>query len=214
MSEPHSDAFSAVNQGLAQLWASMWPGALAAKPTTAWPAGMEAAFGGVADALGLGPSRRMAAATLALGEAQTRQNAAWLALLQLVAQRWPELVQRGLRGVWMPGEGTVAPGSMAEVLSLWASLADETAHDALHGRKGAEAMANCIREATAVQTARNQFSEALCESLNLPSRAEMDQAYLEIQLLKRQLRRAAAPVVPRQPAVKQAASKTPGRRSK
>lgn len=154
--------------------------------------GVEIAFGGLADALGLGPSRRLAAALQALSVAQAEQQQSWLRLQQLVVSRWPEVAQRTIARVVTPGDGASGPETVSDVLSLWAATADEVGHDALHGESGAQAMADCIRASTAAQAARNEVGEIVCEAMNLPTRRELDEAFLEIQKLKRLARAAPA----------------------
>ena len=79
--------------------------------------------------------------------------------------------------------------SLLELVRHWAKAIDRAMHEAMQSERGLQATARVVRAATEhrqqLQTAVGLVSEAL----HIPTRAELDEAYREIQELKRELRR-------------------------
>ena len=79
--------------------------------------------------------------------------------------------------------------SLLAFIRLWAKAIDAPLHEAMQGERGLEVTAKVIRAST---QHRQQLQRAIglaSEALYVPTRADLDQAFREIQELKRELRR-------------------------
>jgi len=150
--------------------------------------GLERTFGALADAFGLAPSkvlrdawREMLVADEQRRSAQTEYFAllatAWNTTLEGVATRLAEMAGRGERVDTLMG-----------LVRLVAGIADQNVHQAMQSEAGLKATSDCIRGSLRYRQQRNRLVEVTSEMLNVPTRAEVDEAYREIQDLKRQVR--------------------------
>ena len=106
-------------------------------------------------------------------------------------------------------------------MRLWARAADEAMHTAMRSPDALEASARLVRTATRSRGQQQRVVAIASQALNIPTRAEVDEAYREIQELKRELRRLrkpqaseveASPAVVRKRAARNALAKTPAPR--
>jgi hypothetical protein len=133
--------------------------------------------------------REMQEAWVELGEAETERRAAQAAYVALAAKAWAD----GTRGLIARLEQMRQNGEQVTTflgfVRLWAREADAAVHKAMQSEEGLAAAAFAVR-ATGRQRAALQRLVALAShTLNVPTRAEVDDAYREIQELKRELRR-------------------------
>jgi class III poly(R)-hydroxyalkanoic acid synthase PhaE subunit len=150
---------------------------------------LERAYGGLADAFGLassrewqGASRQMAVSAIEKQQAQ----AEYLSLIVGALAKGSEGVMARLRSIGEKGE-TV--DSLLALVRLWSHALDESMHAALQSPEALEASARLVRAASRVRQQKQRMVAIASESLNMPTRAEVDEAYREIQELKRELRR-------------------------
>lgn len=150
---------------------------------------LERAYGGLADAFGLASSRdwqrasrEMAAAAIEKQQAQ----AEYLSLVVGAMAKGSEGVLARLKSMDEKGE-TV--DSLLGLVRLWSHALDESMHAALQSPKALEASARLVRAASRARQQKQRMVAIASESLNIPTRAEVDDAYREIQELKRELRR-------------------------
>jgi class III poly(R)-hydroxyalkanoic acid synthase PhaE subunit len=177
---------------------------------------LERAYGGLADAFGLassrewrGAGREMAAATLEKQQAQ----AEYLSLVVGAMAKGSEGVLARLKAKGEKGE-TI--DSLLGLVRLWSYALDESMHAALQSPKALEASARLIRASSRARLQKQRMVVIASESLNIPTRAEVDDAYREIQELKREVRRlrksmspAPAPALPTKAATAVAVRKEP-----
>ncbi|MET0680784.1 MAG: poly(R)-hydroxyalkanoic acid synthase subunit PhaE, partial [Burkholderiales bacterium] len=78
--------------------------------------------------------------------------------------------------------------SLVDLVRLWAGVAEKTLHEAMQSKPGLDATAEYLRAALRYRQQQNRLVEILSGLLNVPARSEVDDAYLEIQTLKRQVR--------------------------
>lgn len=183
--------------GLAPLlkpWAAMLPGLnLGAQGhhagTSQLMLGMERTFGGLAEAFGLGPMRELEQALSEMLASSTAKQRAQIEYLAVVAQAW----KAGTAGMLTELQAMGARGERVESLlgfiRLWAKAIDAPLHEAMQGTHGLEVTAKVIR---ASSRHREQVQKAIglaSEALHVPTRNDMDDAFREIQELKRELRR-------------------------
>ncbi len=159
---------------------------------------LERAYGGLADAFGLAPSRslidagrEMAAASLSKQQAQAEYlGLVFAALAKGIDSTMTRLGEMGLRGE--------SVDSLLALVRLCARTADEALHQDLQSPQALEASAKLLRAAVRSRDQQQRVVAVVSEALNVPTRAEVDDAYREIQELKRELRRlkkALAPAV-------------------
>jgi class III poly(R)-hydroxyalkanoic acid synthase PhaE subunit len=149
----------------------------------------ERAYGGLADAFGLAPSRElqgaargMAAAALAKKQAQSE----YLSLIVAAMAKGSEGLMSRLAEMGQKGESV---DSLLGLVRLWARSADEAMHAAMQSPKALESAAKLVRASTQSRQQQQRIVAIASEALNVPTRAEVDDAYREIQELKRELRR-------------------------
>lgn len=150
--------------------------------------GFERAFGGVADALGLGPARRLHDAVAGLMAAAWAGHRAQVELAMQVGSAWPSIeaaLAERLRQQGLPGQ---SPESVPDFLRWWSAAADDAIHGRLQSEPGLNAVAAWVRALAQSRSHFNRVVEIASESCNVPTRAETDDALREIQQLKRRLR--------------------------
>ena len=164
------------------------------------PLNLERAYGGLADAFGLAGSRElqqalreMAVAALAHRQAQTE----YLGLVAGALGKGSDALMKQLAEMGGRGESV---DSVLSLLRLWARTSDGAMHAAMQSPAALEASARLLRTATRSREQQHRVVAIASESLNVPTRAEVDEAYREIQELKRELRRLRQAIAPAQTA--------------
>lgn len=181
---------------LAELNARLTGAPLAALGEALKPMGLnlERAYGGLADAFGLAPLRDLEAAGRDMTLASLAHRQAQLEYLELIAealQKGAELLTVRLAELGQRGESI---DSMLGLVRLWARSTDEAMHDAMQTPRALEASARLLRASARSRRQQQRVVAIASEALNVPTRAEVDEAYREIQELKRELRRLRKPV--------------------
>lgn len=151
--------------------------------------GMERTFGGLGEAFGLGPMRELDQAWREMFSAGVAKERAQLEYLALVGEAWNEGTQRLLHELNAMGARGERIESLLAFIRLWAKTVDGAMHEAMQSERGLAVTAKVMRAAT---RHRQQLQKAVglaSESLHMPTRADVDEAYREIQELKRELRR-------------------------
>ncbi|MDM0052532.1 poly(R)-hydroxyalkanoic acid synthase subunit PhaE [Variovorax sp. J22R115] len=150
---------------------------------------LERAYGGLADAFGLAPSRELQAAGRAMATAalaKKQAQAEYLSLIVAALAKGSEGLMSRLADMGQKGE-TV--DSLLGLVRLWSRSADEAMHAAMQSPKALEAAAKLVRASTQSRQQQQRIVAIASEALNVPTRAEVDDAYREIQELKREMRR-------------------------
>lgn len=150
--------------------------------------GLDRTFTALADAFGLGPSKALRDTWLDLIAADKERRKAQLDYFSVLGSAASEVVASvAARLSEMAARGEQVDSMMSWV-RLWANVADKTVHEAMQSEAGLKATADYVRAALRYRQSRNRLIELVSELLNVPTRAELDEAYREIQQLKRQLR--------------------------
>ena len=149
----------------------------------------ERGFRGLWDALGLRPLREMAQAALALAGAQADELAAQGQYAQLTAGAWVEALRRVALRIDELRRGGEPVSSPTVLLRLWIGEVDAAMHAAMLSEPGLDAMAATVRAASRRRLGQQRVVAVVSESLDLPTRADVDAAFREIQQLKREVRR-------------------------
>jgi hypothetical protein len=123
---------------------------------------------------------------LTAGIAKQRSQAEYLAI---AVQAWVEGTQGLLQELQAMGARGERVESLLAFTRLWAKAIDGPMHDAMQNGRGLQATAKLIGASTQY---RQQLQKAIglaSEAMYVPTRADMDNAFREIQELKRELRR-------------------------
>jgi class III poly(R)-hydroxyalkanoic acid synthase PhaE subunit len=178
----------------AQPWASLFQGMVPGaqgKPVGAnqLQLGIERTFGGLGEAFGLGPMRELQQAWREMLTASAAKQRAQVEYLAVAMQAWVQ----GTQGLLQELQAMAVRGERIESLlafiRLWAKAVDGPMHEAMQGARGLEVTAKLI---SASSQHRQQLQKAVgiaSEAVHVPTRADMDEAFREIQELKRELRR-------------------------
>ena len=151
--------------------------------------GIERTFGGLGDAFGLGPLRELEQAWREMLIASAAKQRAQVEYLALVAQAW----NKGTLGLLQELQAMGARGERVESLlafiRLWAKSVDAPLHETMQEARGLEVTAKVIRAASQHREQLQKTIGLASEALHVPTRKDMDDAFREIQELKRELRR-------------------------
>lgn len=154
-----------------------------------WTLGIERSFGGLAAALGLEPLRELWQAWREMFVATDAKERAQAEYLHLVAQAWnagtQDLVQE-LQAMARRGERV---DSLLGFIRMWALSVEGPLHETAQSERGLEVTAKVIRASTQQRLQSQKAIAIVSEALNVPTRTDMDDAFREIQELKRELRR-------------------------
>jgi class III poly(R)-hydroxyalkanoic acid synthase PhaE subunit len=153
-----------------------------------YTAAFDRMYGALSDALGFGPMRKLQAAAQELTAAAAAQNdararyailvqSAFTAGVEKLLQRLADMAQRGER-----------IDSVLALMRLWAVCTEQAVHDVLQSPKGLEATAAAMRAEFTYRQKLQQVSAIIADALDMATRRDLDEAYREIQALKRELR--------------------------
>lgn len=156
-------------------------------PSDELPLAAERAFGAFWDALGLGGVREFQQGTQALVAAASDEFAAQARYAWVATGAWSDGLQRFVLAAGRPAQGE-APTPLA-LLRRWVEQLDAACHAALQSQPGLQATAATVRACSRRRLAQQQLADLGSESLGLPTRREVDDAFREIQELKREVRR-------------------------
>lgn len=150
---------------------------------------LERAFGGLADAFGLAPLRELAEAGRDMALATLANRQAQVEYLEVVAGAVSKGTEALTARLAEMGERGESVDSLLALVRLWSRTTDEAMHEAMQSPRALEASAKLIRAAARSRKQQQRVVAIASEALNVPTRTEMDDAYREIQELKRELRR-------------------------
>ena len=156
-----------------------------------WLAAVERVYGPLADAFGLRPARDALATWVDLTTAQLGEsvaNAQVMAVMAVMAagafEGLSRLTQR-LDGLQRDGRTIDSP---TELLRAGLSELDAAMHAAMLSETGLAATAASVRATSRRRNGWQKLSALGAEAAGQPTRAEVDEAFREIQQLKREMR--------------------------
>ena len=150
---------------------------------------LERAYGGLADAFGFAPSRELQQAGREMLEcafAKRQAQAEYLGLAVGALAKGAEGTLARLREMGRRGESV---DSLLALVRLWARSTDEAVHAAMQTPEALDASAKLLRVAIRSRKQQQRMVAIASEALNVPTRADVDAAYREIQDLKREMKR-------------------------
>ena len=174
-------------QAVTQAWADA--GAQLAK---AAPAQLNTVFhrtyGALSDALGLGPVRELQAAWQDAVVASVAQQEARANYALLVQRAFAQGFERLIEALADKANAGERIDSALALLRLWAIHTEEVMHETLQSERGLAATAVLTRSALAYRKRTQRLAAVAADLLDIATRRELDDAYREIQELKRELR--------------------------
>lgn len=174
-------------QAASKAWADM-----ASRVTGASQAQVDTAFdrtyGALSDAVGLGPARKLQAAWHDVLNAALAQQDARAQYGVLVQAAFGQGFQRLLTALAAKADAGERVDSVLALIRMWAASTEHAVHETLQSERGLAATAALIRSDLAYRKKTQQMAVVLAEQFDMASRRELDEAFREIQALKRELR--------------------------
>lgn len=162
--------------------------------------GFDRTFGGLFDALGFGPMRKLQGASQDLAAASLAQNQSRAAYAMLVQGAFASGLERLMVQLAKMADGGERVESVLTLLRMWAVHTEQAVHEVLQSEEGLAATASLSRAGLAHRRKLQHVAAIVADSLDLATRRELDEVYREIHELKRELRYLRAPA-PSRPAV-------------
>lgn len=150
--------------------------------------GVDRVFGAFADALGLTATRAMFDNLRALAEAEFEWQlalAGYLGVAGSAVGDAPRLAVARLGEVSKKGETIDSPLALARI---WTSALGQAMHSAMQSDGGVAATERLVRVTTERQLRLANLVALAADSVGMTTRRDLDEAYREIQLLKREMR--------------------------
>ena len=192
----------AITQALADM-GSQLTGSTSAQRDTAF----DRTYGALNDAFGLGSSRKLQAAWRDAAAASIAQQDAQGNCALLVQSAFAQGYQRLLTALAEKANAGERIDSVLTLLRLWASNTEEAVHETLQSERGLAATVALTRSALAYRKKMQQVAALYADALDMTTRRDLDEAYREIQALKREVRALRPVLVPNGVAPKRAAAK-------
>jgi len=161
--------------------------------------GFDRTFGGLFDALGFGPMRKLQGASQDLAAASLAQNQSRAAYAMLVQGAFASGLERLMVQLAKMADGGERVESVLTLLRMWAVHAEQAVHEVLQSEQGLAATASLTRAGLSHRRNLQHVAAIVADSLDLATRRELDEVYREIHELKRELRALRAPA-PSRPA--------------
>ena len=180
---PAVPTFQAMNQAWIDATSRIF-GATPAQLTAAF----DRTYGALSDALGLGPARDLQAAwqeMVAAGAAQQEARAHYALLVQRALGEGLQRLMTRLAEKAAAGERVT---SVLALIRLWAVTTEEVVHETLQSEAGLAATAALARAALGQRKRMRQVANILADQLDIATRHDLDEAFREIQAMKRELR--------------------------
>ncbi len=147
-------------------------------------------YGAVSDALGLGPTRQLYAAWQDLVSAATAQQEARAGYALVVNTAFTGGYSRLVGRLAEKAAAGEQIDSVLALLKLWAVCTEEAVHETLQSERGLAATVALTRSSLSYHKAAQRVADVLADMFHLATRRDLDEAFREIQALKRQLRNA------------------------
>jgi hypothetical protein len=160
--------------------------------------GFERTFGGLFDALGFGPMRKLQAACQDLATASLAQHQARAAYAMIVQGAFTSGLERLMLQLGTMADAGEQVESVLTLLKMWAVKTEDAVHEVLQSEQGLVATAALTRAGLAHRRKLQHVAGIVADSLDLATRRELDDVYRELHELKRELRmlRQQAPPIP------------------
>ncbi len=156
--------------------------------------GFDRTFGGLFDALGFGPMRKLQAACQELATASLSQNQSRAAYAMIVQGAFTTGLERLMMQLGTMAEAGERVESVLTLLKMWAVKTEEAVHEVLQSEQGLVATAALTRTGLSHRRKLQHVAGIVADSLDMATRRELDDVYKELHELKRELRALRPPV--------------------
>ena len=174
-------------QAIHQAWTDLGSGLTGATPEQLRTA-FDRTYGGLGDALGLSVGRELYEAWQVMLSASVEHQEARANYSVLVQSAFAQGVQRLTTRLAERASKGERIDSVLALLRLWAMATEEVIHETLQSQAGLATSAALMRSASTYRKRMQHVSAVLAGLFDLTSRSELDEAFREIQGLKRELR--------------------------
>jgi len=174
-------------QAAQQAWLEFMSRVSSASPQT-YMTGFDRAFGGLFDALGFGPMRKLQAGLQELAGASLAQNQARGAYAMLVQGAFASGLERLTLQLAKMADAGERVDSVLALLKMWAVNTEQAVHEVLQSEGGLAATAAMARAGLAHRRKMQHVAGIVADSLDMATRRELDEVYRELHDLKRELR--------------------------
>jgi Poly(R)-hydroxyalkanoic acid synthase subunit (PHA_synth_III_E) len=176
--------------------------------------GLDRTFGGLFDALGFGPMRKLQAASQDLAAASLAQNQSRAAYAMLVQGAFASGLERLMMQLGKMADAGERVESVLTLLRMWAVHTEQAVHEVLQSKQGLAATASLTRAGLSHRKKLQHAAAIVADSLDMATRRELDEVYREIHELKRELRALRAPAPAQLAAVTRPRSRANKRKAK
>ena len=174
-------------QAINKAWVDM-----ASRLTGTSPAQVDTAFdrthGAFSDGVGLGPTRLLNAAWRDVMNAGVAQQDARNHYANLLQSAYLQGFQRLLTELATKGDAGERVDSVLALIKMWAVNVEQSVHETVQSERGLAATGALIRADLTYRKKMQQVAAVFAEQYDMASRRELDEAFREIQALKRELR--------------------------
>ena len=174
-------------QAINKAWVDM-----ASRLTGTSPAQIDTAFdrthGAFSDGVGLGPTRKLNAAWRDVMSASIAQQDARTHYASVLQSAYPQGFQRLLSALATKGDAGERIDSVLALIKMWAINIEQAVHETLQSERGLAATGALIRADLTYRKKMQQVAAVFAEQFDMTSRRDLDDAFREIQALKRELR--------------------------
>jgi Poly(R)-hydroxyalkanoic acid synthase subunit (PHA_synth_III_E) len=174
-------------QSVSQAWADMASRFTGSSPVQAGT-NFDRAYGALSDGVGLGPTRKLYAAWRDVMSASVAQQDARTHYTGLLQSAYAQGFQRLLIALAAKADAGERVDSVLALIRLWTIDTEQAVHETLQSEPGLAATAALIRSDLAYRKKMQQVAAVLADQYDMASRHELDEAFREIQALKRELR--------------------------
>lgn len=174
-------------QSMNQAWVD-----IASRFTGTSPAQIDASFdrayGALSDGVGMGPARKVYAAWRDVISATLAQQDARNHYVHLLQEAYARGYQRLLMALAAKGEAGERVDSVLALIRMWTLNTEQAVHETMQSEPGMSATAALIRSDLAYRKRMQLMAGVMADQFDMASRHELDEAFREIQALKRELR--------------------------
>jgi hypothetical protein len=176
--------------------------------------GFDRTFGGLFDALGFGPMRKLQTACQDLAAASLAQNQSRAAYAMLVQGAFASGLERLMTQLGQMADAGERVESVLTLLRMWAVQTEQAVHEVLQSEQGLAATASLTRAGLSHRRKLQHVAAIVADSLDMATRRELDEVYREIHELKRELRALRTPAPSRTAAVTKPRGRSKKRKAK
>lgn len=200
-------------QSMSQAWVDMASRFTGTSPSQV-DTNFDRAYGALSDGVGLGPARKLYSAWRDVASTGIAQQDARNQYTSLLQSAYVQGFQKFLMALAAKAETGERVDSVLALIRMWTINTELAVHETLQSEPGLSATAALIRSDLAHRKRMQQMAAVTADQFDMASRHELDEAFREIQILKRELRAMQAakderpPEVKRPPARKTSAAKT------